>query len=60
MRVAATRHTSQMSFTPNTGVILAATGIRTPSIAGGFPNPTTPKTFCHHAGDWDASCSDGT
>ena len=55
----ATRQTSQtLSFAPREGVMLAVTGTRAPSMAGSFSNPTTPRTFCHQAGDWEAISSE--
>ena len=38
--------------------MLAVTGTRAPSMAGNFSKPTTPKTFCHHEGDWEAISSE--
>ncbi len=55
----ATRQTSQrLPFTLREGVMLAVTGTRAPPMAGGFSNPTTPKTFCHQAGDREAISSE--
>jgi hypothetical protein len=38
--------------------MLAVIGTWVSSIGGGFSNPTTPNTLCHHAAGWEAISSE--
>jgi hypothetical protein len=38
--------------------MLAVTGTLAAPMAGNFSKPTTPKTLCHQAGDWEAISSE--